>query len=278
MYEMVNSFFSSSCTETYYQCDPLSTKNNMLMELLVQIMQDPCFNILRTKEQLGYIVSSGVRRSNCVQGLRIIVQSDRHPAYIEQRIEAFLIQFREIVENMSEQEFERHRESLATVRLEKPKKMSILSSRFWDEITSQQYHFNRAEVEVAYLRTITKADLMAFFDDHIKHGAPHRRKISVHILAKGDGGAGNQPEPEAEFLSSSIDGLPLPPPYVKVNYTCFNSNLITLFICFGFSFLFRFDLQPTKVEDVTKFKSSHGLYPLAQPYMNIASLTKKSKL
>ncbi|KAK6638804.1 hypothetical protein RUM43_007073 [Polyplax serrata] len=250
MYEMVNSFFSSSCTETYYQCDPLSTKNNMLMELLVQIMQDPCFNILRTKEQLGYIVSSGVRRSNCVQGLRIIVQSDRHPAYIEQRIEAFLIQFREIVENMSEQEFERHRESLATVRLEKPKKMSILSSRFWDEITSQQYHFNRAEVEVAYLRTITKADLMAFFDDHIKHGAPHRRKISVHILAKGDGGAGNQPEPEAEFLSSSIDGLPLPPPYVK----------------------------PTKVEDVTKFKSSHGLYPLAQPYMNIASLTKKSKL
>lgn len=44
------------------------------------------------QEQLGYIVFSGIRRSNGVQGLRIIVQSDRHPAYVDTRIEQFLIQ------------------------------------------------------------------------------------------------------------------------------------------------------------------------------------------
>lgn len=42
------------------------------------------------KEQLGYIVFSGVRRSNGTQGLRIIVQSDRHPKYVDERVEAFL--------------------------------------------------------------------------------------------------------------------------------------------------------------------------------------------
>jgi secreted Zn-dependent insulinase-like peptidase len=38
----------------------------------------------------GYIVFSGVRRSNGVQGLRVIIQSDRAPDYVEKRVEAFL--------------------------------------------------------------------------------------------------------------------------------------------------------------------------------------------
>ena len=33
---------------------------------------------------------SGIRRSNGVQGLRVIVQSERHPSYVDQRVEAFL--------------------------------------------------------------------------------------------------------------------------------------------------------------------------------------------
>jgi insulysin len=42
------------------------------------------------QEQLGYIVFSGIRKSNGVQGLRVIVQSERHPSYVDQRVEAFL--------------------------------------------------------------------------------------------------------------------------------------------------------------------------------------------
>ena len=38
----------------------------------------------------GYIVFSGIRRSSGVQGLRVIVQSDRTPEYVEGRVEAFL--------------------------------------------------------------------------------------------------------------------------------------------------------------------------------------------
>lgn len=80
----------SSCTEIYYQTGLQSTESNMLLELLAQIILEPCFNILRTKEQLGYIVFSGVRRTNGAQGLRIIVQSDKHPQYVEKRIDLFM--------------------------------------------------------------------------------------------------------------------------------------------------------------------------------------------
>lgn len=51
-------------------------------------------NVCMFQEQLGYIVFSGIRRSNGVQGLRIIVQSDRHPAYVDTRIEQFLVQMK----------------------------------------------------------------------------------------------------------------------------------------------------------------------------------------
>ena len=33
---------------------------------------------------------SGVRRSNGVQGLRIIVQSEKHPEYLDTRIEEYI--------------------------------------------------------------------------------------------------------------------------------------------------------------------------------------------
>lgn len=49
----------------------------MLLELATQILKEPCFNVLRTQEQLGYIVFSGVRRAHSVQGLRFIVQSEK---------------------------------------------------------------------------------------------------------------------------------------------------------------------------------------------------------
>ena len=62
----------------------------MLLELFAQIISEPCFTVLRTTEQLGYIVFSGIRRTNGAQGLRIIVQSDKHPQYVEERIETFM--------------------------------------------------------------------------------------------------------------------------------------------------------------------------------------------
>lgn len=87
---MKNKFHKSSCTQVYYQTGLQSTELNMLLELLAQLISEPCFTVLRTKEQLGYIVFSGVRRTNGAQGLRIIVQSDRDPKYVEQKINTFL--------------------------------------------------------------------------------------------------------------------------------------------------------------------------------------------
>ena len=49
---------------------------------------------------------------------------------------------------MSDEEYSAHIEALATARLEKPKKLSVKNGRYWSEILSQHYNFDRDNVEV----------------------------------------------------------------------------------------------------------------------------------
>lgn len=72
-----NEVHATHCVEMYLQLGLEEKRANMLLELAAQILKEPCFNVLRTREQLGYIVFSGVRRAHGVQGMRFIVQSER---------------------------------------------------------------------------------------------------------------------------------------------------------------------------------------------------------
>jgi len=251
IFEVRNRLHRSSCSEIYYQCHLQSTHTNMLLELLVQIISEPCFNILRTKEQLGYIVFSGIRRSNGVQGLRVIVQSERHPSYVDQRVEAFLAKMEGYIADMVPEEFEKHKEALAAQRLERPKKLSALSARFWSEITSQQYNFDRTNIEVAHLRGLQKEDILAFFRELIHHKAPRRHKLAVHVVSVAEGGAGLDSNVQDGPLDTEMTDELVPPPPIK---------------------------EPIKIENITDFKSSHGMFPLVQPYININTNNTKSKL
>ena len=53
---LTNEVHKTSCIETIYQVGVQNTKDNILIELFIQFINEPCFNILRTQEQLGYIV------------------------------------------------------------------------------------------------------------------------------------------------------------------------------------------------------------------------------
>lgn len=53
--------------EIYYQTDMQTTHDNMLLELFCQIISEPCFNTLRTKEQLGesFVLTRSNNSSEC---------------------------------------------------------------------------------------------------------------------------------------------------------------------------------------------------------------------
>ena len=100
---------------------------------------------------LGYIVFSGPRRANGVQGLRFIIQSEKAPHYLESRVEAFLSTMEKSVEEMSDEAFQKHIQALAIRRLDKPKKLAAECAKYWGEIISQQYNFDRGKASQQFL-------------------------------------------------------------------------------------------------------------------------------
>jgi len=183
LYCTQNEVHPTHCVEVYLQCGLKEIRSNMLLELSTQILHEPCYNVLRTQEQLGYIVHSDIRRAHGVQGLRFIVQSEKPPAYVDGRIEAFLHSMQGTLKTMSSEEFERHKTTLALRRLEKPKHLSQRAQYYWSEITSGDYFFDRDTVEVEEMHRITHDDLMGFMGDYVFHDASQRRKIAVHVCS-----------------------------------------------------------------------------------------------
>ena len=71
-------------------------KDHVLMELIASIVREPFYNDLRTKKQLGYIVSSGVRGIGNARAISFLVQSSVAPAdSLDDEILNFLDQIEE---------------------------------------------------------------------------------------------------------------------------------------------------------------------------------------
>ncbi|KEF50901.1 insulysin [Exophiala aquamarina CBS 119918] len=89
------------------------------LQLFAQMTDEPAFDQLRAKEQLGYVVWSGVRPAAVTMGLSVLIQSERDPEYLETRINSFLLKVNTALESMSNKDFEGHKRSLINARLEK---------------------------------------------------------------------------------------------------------------------------------------------------------------
>jgi insulysin len=113
--------------------------------LLDQMTHEPAFDQLRTKEQLGYVVFSGARLTTTTIGFRFIVQSEKTPQYLEERIDSFLSGYAKTIADMPEAEFEGHKRSLITKRSEKLKNLDQESNRLWGHIDGEYFDFDLGE-------------------------------------------------------------------------------------------------------------------------------------
>ncbi|XDG00719.1 hypothetical protein ABKA04_000334 [Annulohypoxylon sp. FPYF3050] len=156
-------------------------------QLLDQIIHEPAFDQLRTKEQLGYVVFSGLRSSATTYGFRFIIQSERTSEYLESRIDSFLATQTTSLENMSDADFESHKRSVIIKRLEKLKNLDQETGRHWAQINNEYYDFEAAQRDAAQVKQLTKAEMVEFYSTYIKPTSPTRAKLVVQLVAQGIG-------------------------------------------------------------------------------------------
>lgn len=137
------------CIETTFLIGDRGDRAVRARTLLVdQMVHEPAFDQLRTKEQLGYIVFAGMRNFATRCGFRFLIQSERTPDYLDRRIEAFLIQSSSMMENMSDADFEGHKRSLINKRLEKLRNLDQESSRHWVQVSNEYYDFEQGKLHI----------------------------------------------------------------------------------------------------------------------------------
>nr|GAT43337.1 insulin-degrading enzyme [Mycena chlorophos]GAT43339.1 insulin-degrading enzyme [Mycena chlorophos] len=154
--------------------------------LLSQLLKEPAFNILRTQEQLGYIVGlNGWTLSGGVEkGIRVVVQSEKTPGYLEDRVEAFLETMKTNIEEMSVETFAEHKESVKKRWTETDKNLTEEVTRLATHVMSGHFDFLRNDKDAEYLANVTKDDVMALFMSAVHPSSKTRAKLSIHMKSQ----------------------------------------------------------------------------------------------
>ncbi|KAI9667185.1 MAG: Insulinase (Peptidase M16) [Alyxoria varia] len=165
------------------------------LQIFEQMTEEAAFDQLRTKEQLGYVVFSGAVNYITTSAYHVLVQSEKPPGYLETRIDAFLRSFKKDLADMTPETFESHKRSVINKRLQKLQNLNEECSRFWAQITSDYYNFEQRYDDVTHIKSLTKEDLLSFYNYYIDPSSESRSKLSIHLLAR------SSPEKVAQDMS-----------------------------------------------------------------------------
>ncbi|EME43644.1 hypothetical protein DOTSEDRAFT_72866 [Dothistroma septosporum NZE10] len=185
--------------------------------LLSQIIEEPVFDTLRTKEQLGYVVGGSPIVAGGRLQYRILVQSERPCPYLEERIEHLLSRYDQTIKDMPQKDFEAHRVGVINKRLEKLKNLNAESGRLWYHVTSDVFDFELVNRDVEQLETLTQSEIVEFFNLYFNPSSPDRAKLSVYTIAQASSAdiAANTSESQQrenlmQAVSSMLTQLQLP--------------------------------------------------------------------
>lgn len=175
----------NSAAWVYLEAGVLTPPQQAALRMITQVMREPCFNELRTQQQIGYIVSSSIQVDYAgkrkIEGLDITVVSKQLSAdEVLARIDAFLVSFRSTLAGLSDEEWGANAESLSTKMLLPPKKLGEEGSRHWPLIRRRVLTWRWREEIVEALAAIGRDDALALYDSML--AAASRRRISSLIF------------------------------------------------------------------------------------------------
>ena len=154
-----------------------------------QVLFEPFFDTLRTKEQLGYSVSCGARHTHGMVGFGAQISSSRHSwSHLRDRLDRFFQEHRSVIAAMSDGEFEKHRAVMRAFKCQRDVGMGDDAARTWCQIASRRFEFFSRERDVLCLDRITKHDLLEWYDRVLCPDKGLRRAVVVGVEAMGRAG------------------------------------------------------------------------------------------
>ena len=150
----------NSALVTDVQIGQHSPKLQVALMVIDNIMQPQFYNELRTSQQLGYIVNSGMTILEKTLGLIFIIQSGEYNVEIlEKRMEAFLEKFYKSLDNLTDEELDKIKKSVLHSKLQKSTSVTGEAGRLFTLAFERNAKFDENSKEITALERLTLADI-----------------------------------------------------------------------------------------------------------------------
>ncbi len=198
----------NAVSQVIAQCLDTSEKSHVVVEIISAIISERFYEDLRTKQQLGYIVSSGVKAVSTSRNLSFLVQSNiAPPAKLTAAIFKFIADARgKFLENLTDEDIDVFARSSFLRKTDPDKKLATEATRNWGEISSGRFQFDRRQKEAQAVLDISKEDILDYWDTYVlgQGSGDGRRLLISEIVPKT--GAASSKAPEKSYVSSKANG------------------------------------------------------------------------
>jgi nardilysin len=189
----VSGFNPKNCNtivDNLYQFGPVNVDKNVCLTIANKLMKEPTFDTLRTKEQLGYNVSTSLAYTSGSMNLYMSVttQATKFTAdFVDQRIETFLKWFvNDKLQNLTNDEYKATVDSLIKSWSRPNLTLSEEVDLNWGQIYWQQYAFDIDEKNIAAATSCNKDKCIRQLTDLISPDNPERCKFSIQVIGSSE--------------------------------------------------------------------------------------------
>ena len=173
------------------QVGQLSPELQGVLLVIDNLIQPQFYNELRTSQQLGYIVNSGMTLLEKTLGLIFMVQSGEYDAEIlEKRIDVFLLKFFKSLKELPESEFSKIKKSVLHSKLLKRTSVSGEAERLFTIAFKRNADFDLNSENIKAIEKLKIDDILQAVENYL---LPSRqRRIILRMSGK------NHPEGESD--------------------------------------------------------------------------------
>ncbi|GKY91772.1 hypothetical protein MPSEU_000148900 [Mayamaea pseudoterrestris] len=183
----------NTAVELYIQVAKDNLRERVLLDLLVHILEEPLYDQLRTKEQMGYDVSCDTRWSYGIMGIvfHIVTNVMSAEATLD-RVLKFLHDQRKELETLKD--FGEYVNGLARQKLTSFNSLTDATNHYWSEIRDGSFQWQSWRDEAICLQGISKDELLQTFDKIFALN----NMVAVQVIGHGEG--------EVSLQRPNVDG------------------------------------------------------------------------
>ncbi len=173
---------SDSAIAVYLQGEARTPEESARYALFAQTLQTEFFSQLRSVQQLGYVVFSTFMPVGQIPGVAFVIQSpDVSPKQMHTAIGTFLDGFHQWIRDMSDEQFESHKEGLIALIQLKESTLTERTEQYWRAIDENDTNFDRRDRVAKIVASMEKES----FEQFIFNLLGEERNKKLVVLAYG---------------------------------------------------------------------------------------------